>query len=118
MKWYFRVWLERANLFGDRLDDHCFFLFVKSCLRRNAARRDGQWLREHLEIEGNIPQRCIDKAAEWFDICAEYDESARYYHARQSPDEFQWKPIDARPWSVKLKEEEERRGRRSRRSID
>ena len=47
-----------------------------------------------MEKEGNILQHWIHKAAEWFDICAEYEESARHYHARQSPDEFQWKPID------------------------
>ena len=79
MRFYFDAWLGQPKLFGHRSDEHHFFLFVKACLHRSRACRDGHWVRKQLEKKGDIPQHWIDKAAEWFDICADYDESARYF---------------------------------------
>ena len=112
MRFYFDAWLGRSKLFGDRSDEHYFFLFVKACLRRNAACRDGHWLRKQLEKEGNIQQQWIDKAVEWFDICVDYDDSAAYFRGSKNHHQFNWRPNDRRPWKVKLKEEDERASRR------
>jgi hypothetical protein len=108
MRFYFDAWIGRPKLFGDTSDEHYFFLFVKACLHGGAANRDGHWVRKQLEKEGNIPQPCVDKAAEWFDICAGYDASARYFRGSQSPHQFDTRPKDRRLWKVKLKEADER----------
>src|SRR5579871_593178 len=79
MRFYYEAWLGRPKLFGDRTDEHHFFLFVKACIQNSRVTRDGHWLRQHLEKEGDIPEHWISKASSWFDICADYDDSVRYF---------------------------------------
>ena len=101
MRFYFRAWLGRPKLFGNRSDEHYFFFFVKACLNRTKASRDGYWLRRHLEKERNLPQHWIDMAAKWFDICAAYDDSAKYFSENESVHQFLWAPGGSQLWRVR-----------------
>ncbi len=105
MKFYYDAWLGRYKLFGDATDEHYFFLFVRACVQNSkTGGRDGHWLRQHLEKEGNIADYWIDKAASWFDICAAYEHSRQYYSGTDNPYQFDWQPKDYRPWKERLKD--------------
>lgn len=105
MKFYYDAWLGRPKLFGHRTDEHFFFLFVKACIQNSKTHgRDGHWLRQHLEREGNIDEHWIDKAVTWFDICVDYDHSMRFFGGGiNNPHQFNLQPKDYRPWKERLK---------------
>ena len=67
---YFDAWIGNGNakLFGNLADDQRFYQFVKACHKYANTRRDGSWLRHHLEAKGMIPVAWIRKACQRFDI--------------------------------------------------